>query len=208
MPRVKITKDYTFSGPDGKKLSLADLFDGRKQLVVYHFMLGPSATVGCPGCSFLVDELPSHPEHLKSRQTTLALVSRAPMEKIEAFQKRMGWEHFPWLSSYETDFNYDFHVTQDESVQPIYFNYMDKDTLKSKGLLHFISGEQPGFSVFIKDGDDIYHTYSTYARGSDHLSPTVALLDFTPLGRQDKDHEHGLFKYHDEYTDKDLEGGH
>lgn len=117
---VKLNKQYTFDGPDGK-ITLSDLFEGRKQLIVYHFMLGPDDTAGCEGCSFLVDNLPSSLAHLKSRDTSLVLVSRAPLEKIESFKKRMGWT-FPWFSSSESDFNYDFHVTLDGSFASTQYN--------------------------------------------------------------------------------------
>jgi predicted dithiol-disulfide oxidoreductase (DUF899 family) len=120
LPMVKLDKQYKFTGPSGP-CSLEDLFDGRKQLVIYHFMLAPTDEVGCNGCAFQADNLPTHPEHLNSRDTSLAFVSRAPYEKIEKFQKRMGW-NFPWVSSYDGDFNWDFHVSNDEDVAPFMYN--------------------------------------------------------------------------------------
>jgi predicted dithiol-disulfide oxidoreductase (DUF899 family) len=131
-PMVKIDKEYTFDGPNGK-VALADLFDDRKQLIVYHFMLAPEDEAGCPGCSFLADNLPSSLTHLNSRNTTLVLVSRAPLEKIESFKKRMGW-NYPWFSSFGTDFNYDFHVTMDEDVAPLSYNCMYSFSLRCSKL--------------------------------------------------------------------------
>jgi predicted dithiol-disulfide oxidoreductase (DUF899 family) len=119
-PMVKIEKPYTFDSNNGK-VTLHDIFDGRKQLIVYHFMLSPDDEVGCNGCSFLTDNLPGTLEHLHSRNTTLVLVSRAPLSKIEKFKKRMGWT-FPWYSSFESPFNYDFHVTLDNNVAPPEYN--------------------------------------------------------------------------------------
>jgi len=207
MPIVKVAEDYSFTGPDGKTLTLADLFEGRQQLIVYHFMFDPSWKAGCVGCSFLADNIPVQLSHLQSRDTTFVLVSRAPIDKIKAFQSRMGWAHIPWYSSESSNFNYDFHATQDEEVRPVMYNYMDKPALEKKGWSIFAKGEQPGFSIFWKDGGDVFHTYSAYSRGTDHLRMTSGLLDFTPLGRQNDSQKGGKqFKYHDEYTDDDLKG--
>ncbi|PMD48908.1 DUF899-domain-containing protein [Hyaloscypha variabilis F] len=196
LPMVKIEKEYTFDGPNGK-VTLADLFDGRKQLIVHHFMFGPENEVGCEGCSFMADNMPSHPSHLKARETTMVMVSRAPLAKIQAFQKRMGWK-YPWYSSFGTDFNYDFHVTNDEAVAPVQYNYKDKEEilqLSNAGNRLAIKGEAPGLSVFLSEDGEVFHTYSSYARGHDALLVTNKLLDLTPLGRQD-----GVeLKYHDEY---------
>lgn len=184
LPHVKIGNEYSFDGPDGK-VSLLGLFDGRKQLIIYHFMLGPDDTQGCVGCSFVADNLPPYLQHLNSRDTTFVMVSRAPLEKIEAYKKRMGWT-MPWYSSFGTDFNYHFHATNDEAVAPVMSNWEDKKTLEEKGKVYFLEGEQSGISVFIVGPDKaVYHTYSAYERGLDRLLVTNQLLDLTPLGRQD-----------------------
>jgi predicted dithiol-disulfide oxidoreductase (DUF899 family) len=209
MPLVKVTTDYSFTGPGGKTLSLLDLFEDRQQLIIYHFMFDPSWDAGCSGCSFLADNIPLTLSHLNTRDTTLVVVSRAPIEKIEGFKSRMGWSHIPWYSSYGSDFNYDFHTTQDEAKRAVSYNYMDKKTLTDKGWEVFTKGEQPGFSVFwnCKNTKQVYHTYSAYSRGIDHLLMTTGLLDFTPLGRQDGGKKGGKdFKYHDQYTEEDLKG--
>jgi len=187
-PMVKIDKEYTFENPNGKS-TLAELFQGRKQLIVYHFMLGPEDEAGCPGCSFLADNLPSSLTHLNAADTTLVLVSRAPVAKIEQYKKRMGWD-FPWYSSFGTDFNWDFNVSLDEAVvKPVIYNY--------KPMEKPFKGEHTGLSVFYKQGNNLFHTYSTYARGLDGLLVTNHLLDLTPLGRQDVN-----WKRHDEYESK------
>lgn len=190
-PMVKLDKDYTFDGTNGKA-KLVDLFEGRKQLIIYHFMLAPEYDAGCSGCSFFADNLPKTQAHLNYRDTTLALVSRAPLTKIQAFKSRMGWD-YPWYSSFETDFNKDFNVTLEENSR---YNFQDKKEV-SKDANVPTEGEAPGLSVFLKDGDTIYHTYSTYARGLDTFLVTHRLLDVTPLGRQDAK---GVdWKLHDEY---------
>ena len=212
LPMEKVNKCYSFSlaaasdndktaennnpSKEDGKVSLLDLFQGRKQLIVYHFMLGPDAEEGCVGCSFLGDHIP-HLSHLRSMNTNLVFVSRSPPEKLAAFRERMGWTQVPWYSSLGSDFNYDFQATQDESVHEIEYNYDDKATMEAKGLKYNIKGEQPGLSVFLR-GDDgkVYHTYSTYARGLDSLLITNGLLDVTPLGRQAGISE---FKHHDKY---------
>jgi predicted dithiol-disulfide oxidoreductase (DUF899 family) len=139
-------------------------------------MLGPEDEAGCPGCSFLTDNLPSSLSHLNQKDTTLVLISRAPIAKIEKFKKRMGWT-FPWYSSFGTDYNFDFHATLDETVAPPEYNY--KITSPPE------KGERPGLTVFLKEEDKVFHTYSTYARGLEGLLGTYALLDMTPLGRQE-----------------------
>jgi len=191
-PIVKLDKQYSFDGPNGKA-TLSDLFEGRRQLIVYHFMLGPDDTVGCSGCSFLADNLPSSSAHLNARNTSLVLVSRAPLEKIETFKKRMGWT-FPWYSSYESEFNYDFHATLDGSIASTEYNY--------KPGSPDAKGERPGMSIFYKDDEGLYHSYSAYERGLDHLLVTYRLLDLTPLGRQDA--EAGDWKLHDEYIKEET----
>jgi predicted dithiol-disulfide oxidoreductase (DUF899 family) len=182
LPMVRIDKDYVFDGPAGTA-RLLDLFEGRRQLIVYHFMFDPGLAEGCPHCSFLVDNI-GHLAHLHARDTSLVLVSRAPLAKIEPFKKRMGWM-FPWYSSFGSDFNYDFHVTVDESVAPIEYNYQDKAILEQKGETYHLSGEQHGVSIFLRDGNRVYHTYSTYGRGTDLFVGTYNYLDLTPLGRQE-----------------------
>jgi predicted dithiol-disulfide oxidoreductase (DUF899 family) len=193
LPMVKIEKDYVLEGPDGKT-SLLDLFEGRKQLIVYHFMFSPDDEEGHNSCSLLVDNI-SHATHLHANNTTIALISRAPLAKLSRFKTRMGWT-VPWYSSFGSDFNYDFHVTNDESVAPVEYNYKDKATLIEKGTPWYISGEWQGLSVFLRDGDDVFHTYSAYERGIDALVNTYTYLDLTPLGRQAHVTE---FKLHDEY---------
>jgi uncharacterized protein (TIGR02246 family) len=205
LPMVRVDKDYVFEGPHGPA-RLLDLFEGRQQLIVYHFMFDPSWDAGCPSCSFLTDNI-GHLAHLHARKTTLALVSRAPRKKIEAYRKRMGWT-IPWYSSFGSDFNYDFHVTLDETVAPVEYNYTDKAALLEKSESYFTDGESHGVSVFLRDGDNVFHTYSAYARGTDLLVGTYNYLDMTALGRQeDWEEPHGRsdtpfmgwLRRHDEY---------
>jgi predicted dithiol-disulfide oxidoreductase (DUF899 family) len=198
LPMVEIDKNYVFEGPTGKS-SLLDLFDKHRQLVVYHFMFDPAEDQGCSSCSLFADGV-GPLVHLRSRDTNFAAISRAPIEKIEAFKARMGWD-FPWYSSFGNDFNYDFHVTEDEAVAPVEYNYQDKATLEEKKNWHSLKGEQHGMSVFFRDEGRVYHTYSTYARGTDHLLLTYSLLDLTPLGRQDGKFTIGGFAYNDKYDD-------
>jgi predicted dithiol-disulfide oxidoreductase (DUF899 family) len=182
LPMVRIGKDYGFDGPDGK-VSLADLFAGRRQLIVYHFMFDPDWKEGCMGCTGFVNAL-GDLSMLNERDTTMVLVSRAPLAKLEAYRKKRGWD-LPWVSSYGSDFNYDFHVTLDETVTPLEYNYRDKTELEQRtGEPHFLSGEMHGLSVFFRIDDDIFHTYSTYARGCENLTNAYSLLDTTPYGRQ------------------------
>ena len=182
LPMVRIEKDYVFEGSAGG-MRLLDLFCGCRQLIVYHFMFDPAWDEGCPSCSFLVDNI-GNLTHLRARQTALVLVSRAPLVKIESFKKRIGWA-LPWYSSFGSDFNYDFHVTMDETVAPVEYNYTDKAELLRKGESYFTQGESHGVSVFLRDGAEVYHTYSTYARGTDLLAGTYNYLDLTALGRQE-----------------------
>jgi predicted dithiol-disulfide oxidoreductase (DUF899 family) len=188
LPMVKIDKDYVFEGADGTA-SLLDLFEGRRQLIVYHFMFDPAWDEGCPMCSFLTDNMPNLAHLREARDTSLVLVSRAPLVKITPFAQRMGWT-FPWYSSFGSDFNYDFHVTLDEAVAPVEYNYRAES----------VSGEQPGLSVFLRDGESIFHTYSTYARGLDLLDGTYNYLDLTPLGRQEEGPGSHEFRHHDRYA--------
>jgi predicted dithiol-disulfide oxidoreductase (DUF899 family) len=188
LPMVRIEKDYVFEGPDGK-VGLLDLFEGRRQLIVGHFMFDPRWEDGCPSCSAGADEVSTGLlEHLAARDTTLAYVSRAPLEKIERYKARKGWT-FPWYSSYGSNFNYDFHVTLDESVAPIEYNYRTKAAHEQAGTSYYFEGEQPieapGSSYFLRDGDTVYHTYSTFARGAEMTGGSYYFLDLTALGRQE-----------------------
>ncbi len=186
LPMVKVEKRYLFQGPDGEA-SLLDLFDGRRQLVVQHVMFDPSWTDACAGCTASIDELSQGlVAHINSRETSYALVSRAPLEKLADYKKRRGWT-LPWYSSFGSDFNYDFHVTLDQSVQPVEFNYRGAEELREKGLSWVLDSpsEQPGHSCFLQDGGEIYHTYSTFARGSEALGGSYGVLDWTALGRQE-----------------------
>ncbi|WP_394560732.1 DUF899 domain-containing protein [Aquipseudomonas alcaligenes] len=180
LPMVEVTADYRFTGPEGE-VSLAELFAGRRQLIVYHFMYHRDKGEGCPGCSFLTDNI-GHPAHLHARDTNLVLVSNAPLAELEAFKKRMGWK-LPWYSSFGSRFNYDFHVTIDASQAPVEYNYQDEAELKRMGQLDMVKGELPGASVFLRDGEQVFHTYSTYARGLDILMNAHHFLDLTPFGR-------------------------
>jgi predicted dithiol-disulfide oxidoreductase (DUF899 family) len=166
LPRVRIDKDYRFDGPSGK-VRLVDLFEGRRQLLLYHFMFGPNQQVGCDGCSMFVDQV-GHLAHLQARDTSFALVSRAPIGRIEAYRKRMDWT-IPWYSSFETDFNHDFGVGPES---PLAGEYQD--------------GESFGLSAFLRDGGDIHRTYFTTARGVEALGSVWTFLDLTPLGRQEE----------------------
>jgi predicted dithiol-disulfide oxidoreductase (DUF899 family) len=195
LPWVKVEKNYVFDGPKGKE-TLADLFDGRSQLIVYHFMFHPEWKEGCPSCSFVVDHIDGAAPHLAARDVTLTVVSRAPLAKIEAFKKRMGW-HFKWVSSFGSDFNVDYHVSftpEQKAGGKVDYNY---------ALQEFPSDEAPGLSVFYKDptSSDIFHTYSSYARGLEPLLGTYTLLDLVPKGR-DEDHlafSMQWLRHHDRY---------
>ncbi len=191
LPRVRIEEDYVFDGPAGKA-TLPKLFEGRSQLLLYHFMFGPNQDVGCDGCSMFVDQI-GHLAHLHARDTSFALVSRAPIAKIEAYRKRMGWT-IPWYSSFEGDFNVDFDVGP-ETPQPDVYQ----------------DGETFGLSVFLRDGDSLFRTYFTTARGVEALGSVWTFLDVTPLGRQEnwEDSPAGYrqtkpyewWRRHDEYED-------
>jgi predicted dithiol-disulfide oxidoreductase (DUF899 family) len=195
LPWVRIDKPYVFEGPNGKE-TLADLFGGRSQLIVKHFMLGPGWKEGCVGCSFHSDHIDGAVPHLAQHDVTLLAVSRAPFAEIEAFKRRMGWR-FKWVSSYGSDFNYDFHVsfTQDELAKgEVYYNYE---------LRKLQSEEMSGVSVFYKDvAGDIFHTFSSYARGGDILLGTYNYLDLTPKGRNETGPNYNLtdwVRHHDRY---------
>ena len=185
---VEIEKDYFFQGPDGTA-SLLDLFEGQRQLIVGHFMFNPSWDDGCPSCSAGADEISDGLlEHLHVRDTRLVQVSRAPLEKLERYKARKGWT-FPWYSSYGSDFNYDFHVTLDESVAPLEYNYRTRAEHEQAGTAYYLEGEQPieepGSSYFLRDGDRVFHTYSTYGRGAEMTGGSYYFLDLTALGRQE-----------------------
>jgi predicted dithiol-disulfide oxidoreductase (DUF899 family) len=194
LPWVRVDKAYVFDTPEGKK-TLSDLFDGRSQLIVYHFMYGPQMQSGCVGCSFLADHIDGANQHLMHHEVTLIAVSRAPLATLAAYKKRMGWK-FPWVSSEGGDFNYDFHVsfTKEELAKgEVFYNFeMTKNTMED---LH-------GTSVFFKDADgQIYHTYSAYARGDERSLGTYMWLDIAPKGRNEGEGGNlsNWVKRHDEY---------
>jgi predicted dithiol-disulfide oxidoreductase (DUF899 family) len=162
-------------------------------------MFDPSWDEGCDGCSFLVDNI-GHLAHLHAANTSLAIVSRAPLAKLAKFKARMNWT-VPWYSSFESDFNYDFHVTLDEAKAPVEYNFMDKAELEQKDEPWFLEGEQPGLSVFLREDDRVFHTYSTYARGGELLLGTFNYLDLTPLGRQEDEGIMSWVRLHDKYSD-------
>ena len=190
LPMVKVDKPYEFDGPDGR-VSLLDLFDGQTQLIVQHFMFDPSWEDGCPSCTAAVDELSEGLlRHLRARSTNHAIVARAPLATIDKYRAKRGWS-VPIYSSYGSDFNYDFHVTLDASVAPIEFNYRGPDELREAGFEWILDTdnqpmEQPGMSSFIHVGDDVFHTYSTFARGTEQLGGAYGFLDMTVLGRQEE----------------------
>lgn len=182
LPMVKIEKDYRFDTPEGRR-SLADLFAGRRQLIVYHFMFDPAWDKGCMGCTGLVDAI-GDLSMLYKRDTTFTLISRAPLAKLESYKALKGWS-IPWYSSYGSDFNYDFHVTLDEKIAPIEYNYQPKTVLEARRGPGKVEGEDHGLSVFFRVDDDLFHTYSAYARGTESLTDAYRLLDTTPYGRQE-----------------------
>lgn len=182
LPMVKIEKDYVFDGPNGKQ-SLSALFDGRRQLIVYHFMFDPAWEKGCPSCTGYIDAL-GDLSKLNARDTTFVIVSRAPQAKLEAYKAQRGWS-IPWFSSFGSEFNYDFHVTLDEKVAPVEYNYRDKAAMEARKGPNRMQGEEHALSVFFRLGDDVFHTYSVYARGTESLTDSRSLLDITPYGRQE-----------------------
>jgi predicted dithiol-disulfide oxidoreductase (DUF899 family) len=182
LPMVKIEKDYFFDGPHGKP-SLKDLFDGRRQLIVYHFMFDPTWDKGCTGCTALIDAL-GDLSLLKKRDATFVVISRAPLAKLEAYKVLKGWS-IAWFSSFGSDFNYDFHVTLDPNVAPAEYNYRNKaEMAEAMGHSVLMEGEEHGLSVFFRLDDDVFHTYSAYARGTESLTDAYRLLDTAPYGRQ------------------------
>jgi predicted dithiol-disulfide oxidoreductase (DUF899 family) len=178
LPWVKVETNYVFEGPDGK-LTLADLFDGRSQLIVKHFMFGPDWSEGCVGCSFEMDQVQGALIHIKHHDVAYAAVSRAPIAKIETFRKRMGWP-ITWVSSYDNEFNFDFHVSfrpHEIASGKVYYNYDERQA---------VSDEMSGRSVFYKDATgQIFHTYSSFARGGEPFLGSYAFLDITPNGRNE-----------------------
>jgi predicted dithiol-disulfide oxidoreductase (DUF899 family) len=196
LPWERVKKQYVFDGPRGKE-TLADLFENRSQLVVYHFMFGPDWKEGCRGCSWWADNFERNAVHLKNRDVTLVAISRAPSHLIEAFKERMDWT-FKWLSATGTDFNYDYHVSfrpEDMANGEIYYNYRQK-----KGSIT----ELPGFSVFYKDtSGGIFHTYSCYERGLDMMNAGYHLLDLVPKGRDEDAFPHPMdwVRHRDRYED-------
>lgn len=196
LPWERVEKRYVFDGPKGKE-TLADFFAGKSQLIVYHFMFGPGWKEGCPSCSYLADHFDGAAVHLAQRDSNLVVISRAPLPEIEAFKKRMGWQ-FKWVSSFGNDFNFDYHVSfskEDKGQGKVYYNY---------AMMDFPSEEAPGTSVFYKnDAGEIFHTYSSYARGLDILIGTYNFLDLTPKGRDEDGLSHSMawVRHHDRYGD-------
>jgi predicted dithiol-disulfide oxidoreductase (DUF899 family) len=180
LPMVRIEKDYVFDGPRGPA-TLVSLFGGSRQLIIHHVMFGPDWEAACPSCTNAVDELSDGLlAHLRSRDTAFALVSRAPLAKLETYRASRGWT-VPWYSSYGSDFNYDFQVTLDASIPQLSYNYRP-----APGLLDGQrSTEMPGHSCFLRDGDQVFHTYSTFGRGNEDTPSLYTLLDLTALGRQE-----------------------
>lgn len=189
LPMVKVEKDYVFDGPEGKA-TLLDLFEGRRQLIVVHFMFDPDWEKGCQGCTGSADEISDGLiRHLHARATSLAHVSRAPLAKLERYREERGWT-FPWYSSFGSDFNYDFQATIDPKRGVDTYNYKTIAEHEKAGTGYYFEGskstEQPGRSVFLRDGNTIYHTYSNYGRGAEMVGGGYYWLDLTPLGRQEE----------------------
>jgi predicted dithiol-disulfide oxidoreductase (DUF899 family) len=198
LPWVKVDAKYEFDTPSGKK-SLADLFGGKSQLVIYHFMLGPDWEQGCPSCSLLADHFDNLGIHLAQRDVRLMIVSRAPLAKIAEFKKRMAWK-FPWVSSYEGEFNFDFgvSVTKEEAAKETVYNY---------AKMKFPSDERPGLSVFYKNANgEVFHTYSMYGRGLEDFLGVYAVLDRVPKGRDEAGLTHGMawVRHHDRYPESNI----
>jgi predicted dithiol-disulfide oxidoreductase (DUF899 family) len=193
LPWEKVEKAYTFDGPSGEE-TLGDLFGRQHQLVVYHFMFNPTQEAGCKHCSFWADNFDGLDAHLRHRDISFVAVSRAPVARLEAFRKRMGWR-FKWVSSGRTDFNYDFQAsfTPDQVKSgAVFYNYATSDMNMA---------DREGVSVFYKDARGIFHTYSCYARGIDMLNTAYHYIDLTPKGRDEGDHPQSWVQYHDRYTD-------
>jgi predicted dithiol-disulfide oxidoreductase (DUF899 family) len=196
LPLIEITKPYTFIDSEtNNPHTITDLFENRPQLIIYHAMFDPSWDDACPSCTLLLDHIPPL-DHLYSRSTSYAVISRATPEQIKAYKTKLGFDRFKWLSSNENDFNYDYHVTVDHDKNDLY-NFRTSTENKERGMPWFASGENPGHSVFVRGGPvekggvgkgeegKVYHSYSSYARGGEAMLGTLQLLDITPLGRQD-----------------------
>ena len=199
LPWVRVEKNYVFEGPHGPQ-TLADLFAGRSQLIVYHFMFGPNWEEGCKSCSFLADHFDATRVHLAHRDVTFAVVSQAPLPRLQAFQKRMGWQ-FPWVSAFGGDFQSDYgvHFTKEELAGEVTYNY---------ARIHFGLEEAPGLSVFYKDeAGAVFHTYSTYSRGLDPLIGTYQFLDLVPKGRDEEGLAFSMawLRHHDRYDGYTLD---
>jgi predicted dithiol-disulfide oxidoreductase (DUF899 family) len=193
LPWVKLEKEYSFDTPRGKK-TLAQLFDGKSQLIVYHFMFGPEWEEGCPGCSLMADSFNGNMPHIEARDVTFVAISRAPLAKIQAFKKRMGWQ-FKWASSQGNDFNHDFAVsfTKDDIAKGKNYNF---------GTANFAMEEAPGMSVFFRHANgDIFHTYSTYGRGLEDMLAVYPYFDRLPKGREESElaRPMGWVRHHDKY---------
>ncbi|WP_395703281.1 DUF899 domain-containing protein [Aquabacterium sp.] len=194
LPWVRLDKRYVFDTPTGPR-ALADLFEGRRQLVVQHFMLGPGWEQGCPSCSYMADHIAGALPHLQQRDLSLCVVSRAPLAEIERFRQRMGWT-FRWVSSFGTDFNHDFGVSftpEERATGQVHYNYQDQP---------FPAEEAPGISVFWRDDDgSVFHTYSTYGRGVELMMGAYAFIDLTPKGRDEEGLAHPMawVRHHDRY---------
>ncbi|HEY3142738.1 MAG TPA: DUF899 domain-containing protein [Acidimicrobiales bacterium] len=189
LPMVEIDKDYVFEGPKGET-RLIDMFDGRPQLIVYHFMFDPEWEDGCPSCTAGTDELsPGFFQHLHTRDTSYAMVSRAPLAKLERWKDKRGWD-IPWYSSFDSDFNYDFGVTIDGSKAPAQYNFRTKAEFEALGQSDFFASDQPfetpGRSCFLQIDGRVFHTYSQYARGLECTGGSYYFLDLTALGRQEE----------------------
>ena len=198
LPWVKIEKKYVFETPGGKK-TLAELFTGKSQLAIYHFMFGPDWEQGCPSCSLLADHLDNLGIHLAQRDVRLTIASRAPLAKIEEFKKRMAWK-FPWVSAYGSDFNSDFDVSvpKEEAQKEHVYNYV---------LTKFPSEERPGMSIFYKNASgEVFHTYSVYGRGLEDFMSVYAILDRVPKGRDEAALPHGMawVRHHDRYPESNI----
>ncbi|HLG45694.1 MAG TPA: thioredoxin family protein [Reyranella sp.] len=197
LPWVKVDKEYVFDGPNGKE-TLSDLFAGRSQLVIRHFMLGPGWKEGCVGCSFGADQTDGSVVHLINHDVMFVTVSRAPYPEIAAYHKRMGWQ-FKWVSSFGSDFNFDYHVSfteEDEKRGKAFYNFADMD---------YMGDEMPGTSVFFKnEAGEIFHTYSAFARGSELIGGVYGILDITPKGRNEPPGGNltAWVRRHDEYAEK------
>jgi predicted dithiol-disulfide oxidoreductase (DUF899 family) len=200
LPWVRIDKNYVFNTLEGKR-ALAELFEGRRQLIVQHFMFGPGWEQGCPSCSFMADHTDSMTVHLAHRDIAFAAISRATLAEIERFRKRMGWR-FKWVSSHGTDFNYDFHVSftpEEKRKDEVYYNYATQP---------FEHDELPGISVFCKDdAGSVFHTYSAYRRGVEAMMGTYNLVDLTPKGRdEERTGPMGWLRHHDRYEPQEAKG--